>query len=175
MAYEVVTKTLAQRRYSIDGGKPKMPQKKDIPIVEPQIIEDTVPTEPVPLPTNELSDESVQEEVEPFSFENEDAYFTIDTPVEEPQESKKTKKTKTKKTKKKIEIFEPEDEDEVKMKQHLEEAINGDGYYDEIKPRDDGQIIHEKKKINVWLIAAIAGLLIFSVIMIVYGIGSLAR
>ena len=172
MAYEVVTKTLAQRRYSIDGGKPKMPQKKDIPIVEPQIIEDTVPTEPVPLPTNELSYESVQEEVEPFSFEDTDAYFTIDKPVEEPREAKKTKKSKTKK---KIEIFEPEDEDKVKMKQHLEEAINGDGYYDEIPPRDDGQIIHEKKKIKLWLVAAIAGLLIFSVAMIVYGIGSLAR
>lgn len=180
MAHEIVTRTLSQsyKRYSIGKAAPKKTAQpaspaevSEVSIVEPQNVEAAVSDAPSALPENEQPFELMQEEDIPCSFDDEEPYYEVQDPEDAPEKAGKDKKAR----KKKFELFEPEDEDELKMKQHIEDAINSDGYYDEILPRDDGQIIYEKKKIKGWLIAAVIGLLSLSVFMIVFAVGGMLK
>lgn len=66
------------------------------------------------------------------------------------------------KKKKKIELFEEEKEVDHTLAE-ISETINSDGYYNEMLPKDHGQVFKKKrKKIELWRIAVVFGIFILA-------------
>lgn len=196
MRYEIVTKTLKHRKYNINTRQ-LITEKEEIaipssPSSPSPAMEITPIVELTPYENQEVSqqEDTIEKEEAKTSEVPETAHnivqyeelSTIENESEQNDEPKNQKKERKKnknsnkngKKKRKIEIYEKEDEDVLAMKAHIEDTINHDGYYAEIKPRDNGEkIIKKRQKVELWKIGLIAGLTILSVGLIMYSLGGI--
>lgn len=186
--YTVVMKTLRNRRYDKEG-------KHHIPKGSKKYRDKTITAFPASngpceaLCENQavaaekpvaFKEEKIHErEYDPFEIHplsQDDPYVLIkEAELElENKGSKKDKKKAKKKSKKAVAFFEKVDMESIETLKELDEAINHDGYYDEILPKDqDEKFEIKKKKVNPAMVALFVVLLLGCVGVMLYGVGGL--
>lgn len=77
--------------------------------------------------------------------------------------------------KKKFSIFEDYEDEQAIRKKEIDELINQDGFYSEIKPVDDGISYSKRRDFNGKPIVLVIGLLILSTVFLIVQIGGILK
>ena len=152
LAYKAISRPLRKTHYSKHEKKERLVSLEDIGEIYAKVD--------VPFP--EVLDYHIPEEENRIGFETfSDILIKEDEPEEEP-----------KKEKRKIELFEEVEVDYTK--EGIEKAINQDGYYSEMLPKDAGRSFKKnREKVDIKKIIFVAALVIISIMGVVFSIKNL--